>query len=72
MEDKEVSGDFQSLLIQPIQRIPRYKMLIERMVHNIEQQSPDDADLANLKKAFDTVGGPRSSVSQPLDHATKR
>jgi len=55
MEDKEVSGDFQSLLIQPIQRIPRYKMLLERMVQNISKQTPNDADLPLLKEAFQTV-----------------
>jgi len=66
MEEKEVSGDFQSLLIQPIQRLPRYKMLLERMVHNIEKQTPKDTDLPLLKKAFETVSGVAMHINQSL------
>mmetsp|Transcript_1833 Transcript_1833/g.2401 ORF Transcript_1833/g.2401 Transcript_1833/m.2401 type:complete len:752 (-) Transcript_1833:212-2467(-) len=66
MEDKEVSGDFQSLLIQPIQRIPRYKMLIERMIQNIEKQTPDDEDLPLLKTAFQTICDVAMYVNQSL------
>ena len=66
MEDKEVSGDFQSLLIQPIQRLPRYKMLLERMVQNVEKQTPDDPDLPLLKRAFETVSGVAMHINQSL------
>ena len=66
MEDKEVSGDFQSLLIQPIQRLPRYKMLLERMVQNIERTTPNDPDLPLLKKAFETVSGVAMHINQSL------
>ena len=66
MEDKEVSGDFQSLLIQPIQRLPRYKMLLERMVQNIEKSTPNDPDLPLLKKAFETVSGVATHINQSL------
>jgi hypothetical protein len=66
IQDKEVSGDFQSLLIQPIQRLPRYKMLIERMIHNIEKQTPDDEDLPLLKTAFKTICDVAMYVNQSL------
>jgi hypothetical protein len=66
MEDKEVSGDFQSLLIQPIQRLPRYKMLLERMVQNMEKSTPSDPDLPPLKKAFETVSGVAMHINQSL------
>jgi len=66
MEDKEISGEFQSLLIQPIQRVPRYKMLLERMVANIEKSEPDDTDLPLLKKSFVTISGVAMHINQSL------
>ena len=38
--------DLQSLLIEPIQRIPRYPMLVERLFELTPDEHPDKADLA--------------------------
>jgi hypothetical protein len=63
MEDNEVSGDFSSLLIQPIQRIPRYKMLLERIV----KKSPtEDPDLPHLEKALALITGVADHVNLSL------
>lgn len=37
--------DFESLLIMPIQRIPRYKLLLERVVKHTPESHPDSAFL---------------------------
>ena len=39
-------ADLQSLLIEPIQRIPRYPMLIERLLELTSDKHPDKEDLA--------------------------
>ena len=65
LEDEGVAGDFQGLLIQPIQRIPRYPLLLSRI---LELSPPDHPDHAPLQRAVDQV----MDVAQHLNESLRR
>ena len=44
--------DFRSYLIMPIQRIPRYRMLVEELIKGTDQSHPD---YAQLQKALESI-----------------
>ncbi|POM59525.1 Cell division control protein 24 [Phytophthora palmivora] len=55
------SKQFESLLIMPIQRIPRYKLLLERLC---ELTAPEHPDAAFLTEAVDRVRAAASLINE--------
>jgi len=47
--------DLSSLLIMPIQRIPRYKLLVEELIKNTPEQHPDYEELNNALEKIKSV-----------------
>ncbi|CAM9537785.1 unnamed protein product [Chrysoparadoxa australica] len=55
--------DVQSLLIMPIQRIPRYKLLLENMMKNTDE---DHTDYNLLQKAVDQISDVASFINDSI------
>ena len=53
---------WQSLLIQPIQRIPRYSMLLDRLIKHTSEDHADHAALVNANK----------TITEVAEHLNKR
>mmetsp|Transcript_12481 Transcript_12481/g.25415 ORF Transcript_12481/g.25415 Transcript_12481/m.25415 type:complete len:1063 (+) Transcript_12481:142-3330(+) len=51
-QEKEAKSPLQSLLILPIQRIPRYKLLLETLIKNTHPSNPS---YSGLKKDLDVI-----------------
>jgi FYVE/RhoGEF/PH domain-containing protein 5/6 len=61
-DDNDIS-DIMSLLIQPVQRIPRYRLLLE----DIDKKTPDDhPDKESLNKAIKSVDGVAVLVNESI------
>lgn len=58
-----------SLLITPIQRIPRYKLLLREVVKNTP---PDHTDYNNLCKALESIGEIATHINEELRATEKR
>ena len=54
-----------SLLIQPVQRIPRYRMLLLELIKNSEDRSSDSSALLPLQQALDAI----SEIAQRVNGA---
>lgn len=63
-EHKQVLDLLDSYLIRPIQRIPRYSLLLQDLINNSEEADPD---LPNLKKAHDLM----KDVGQAINESIK-
>jgi hypothetical protein len=62
-QQKETGTALQSYLIEPIQRIPRYKLLLEELIRNTEEDHPD---YANLGVALASVAEVALSVNNEI------
>jgi len=63
MQAHQQTGAFQGLLIQPIQRIPRYPLLLDRL---IELTPEDHSDHAALVKANEWITGVAQHLNKSL------
>jgi hypothetical protein len=63
LEQNNVKIDFQAVLIAPIQRLPRYKLLLERM---LEECSKSDPDYKLLEKAVDSISKVANHINKSL------
>eukprot|EP00122_Pirum_gemmata_P014569 Pgem_evm1s13585 len=52
-----------ALLLTPVQRPPRYKLLLEGLLNELEQ---DDVDYKNIKKAFDAMKQCVSDINEQI------
>jgi hypothetical protein len=59
----ETGEQLQSLLIKPVQRIPRYRMLLESLLKYTPEKS---SDYSRLKKALDSILVTASHVNQSI------
>ena len=55
-----------SLLIEPVQRVPRYKLLLEVLLKNTEEEHPDKADLI---KALELVSSTAKHINEQVRRA---
>jgi len=58
----KLSGiDLSSLLITPVQRIPRYELLLKELINCTWETHPD---YTNLEKALQTIKGVASTINE--------
>jgi len=57
--------NLQSLLITPIQRIPRYKLLIEQLL-KYSSRDTEATDFANLEQALDSIKGVATAINEAI------
>ena len=69
----------QSLLIQPIQRIPRYKLLLAEVIKNTDEDHPDmqiitgdEKQPGKLPKAFDVVSTVAKHINDQVRESENR
>lgn len=63
MAETHSSVPLASLLIEPVQRVPRYKLLLEVLIKNTP---PDQPGFENLTKAFDAVSAVAKHINEQL------
>lgn len=61
--------DISSLLIQPIQRIPRYELLIRDLLSNTHDEHPDRTE---LESCFDELKMMNSRINKSMDEHKRR
>eukprot|EP01084_Bolivina_argentea_P108248 193450_1 len=59
----------ESLIILPIQRMPRYKMLLEEIIKNTDSKHPD---LTQLKNAFNKISEVNTSINNRMKEFDQR
>jgi RhoGEF domain/FYVE zinc finger/SOS1/NGEF-like PH domain len=58
-----------SYLIMPVQRIPRYKMLLQDLIKNTDEEHPDMED---LRLSLETMEGVARFINEAIKHAENR
>lgn len=59
-------GKLDSCLIAPIQRIPRYRLLIEELLRQYKKTIPDHPDIESLQKALELILDYATQVNEQL------
>eukprot|EP00940_MAST-03C_sp_MAST-3C-sp2_P001065 g1065.t1 len=65
----ETNEQLQSLLIKPVQRIPKYRLLLQDLLKNT---LPNSADRANLEAALKSIKETASHVNESVRHKQER
>jgi hypothetical protein len=61
--------DLESLLITPVQRVPRYKLLLEVLIKCTDEDHPDYAD---IQEALGLIGGVASQINRAMQESQDR
>lgn len=63
--------DLSSYLIMPVQRIPRYMLLIEQLIKNTDKNHPDYHDLVESKQKIDVVAQQLNEADRDAENMNK-
>jgi hypothetical protein len=68
-DPKSHGHDLQSYLIMPVQRIPRYKLLLSELISNTDENDPS---ISELKNALEKISQVAIAMNQDMKNVQKR